>query len=381
MENQVSMKALRQLVVAAMLLFGAAVSYGDSLKVKITSRALLDATASSYGKEDVEGYYSLEDFRLGLHARYGRYEFMSDLEFGRGDFSVMVLLLNYHFKNSVLSFGNGYEPFSLDMLISTIDLRFNQMAPSVTAFTNSPRLGFTYHYYNDNWYLATGLYTHNDMNKLGKDKKNAFISTSRAVWRKHDEDTGDLLHIGGAFSYRTKETNKDNPIGSISSFGVTSMFPESMYGATIDNMGSELKGQVEAVYASRKVLMQGEYFYDRMNRTGGKPAYNAHGGYIQGSYLIKGERFNYDSMYGVPGRPSSEKAIELVARFNYTDLNDDKSSIFGGEGKDLSVGVNFYLNKYVGVKFNGSYVWVGEGCNSFYDKDFFLAQARVQYVF
>lgn len=156
MENQVSMKALRQLVVAAMLLFGAAVSYGDSLKVKITSRALLDATASSYGKEDVEGYYSLEDFRLGLHARYGRYEFMSDLEFGRGDFSVMVLLLNYHFKNSVLSFGNGYEPFSLDMLISTIDLRFNQMAPSVTAFTNSPRLGFTYHYYNDNWYLATG---------------------------------------------------------------------------------------------------------------------------------------------------------------------------------------------------------------------------------
>ena len=118
-----------------------------------------------------------------------------------------------------------------------------------------------------------------------------------------------------------------------------------------------------------------------MNRTGGKPAYNAHGGYIQGSYLIKGERFNYDSMYGVPGRPSSEKAIELVARFNYTDLNDDKSGIFGGEGKDLSVGVNFYLNKYVGVKFNGSYVWVGEGCNSFYDKDFFLAQARVQYVF
>jgi len=160
------------------------------------------------------------------------------------------------------------------------------------------------------------------------------------VWRKHDEDTGDLLHIGGAFSYRTKETNKDNPIGSISSFGVTSMFPESMYGATIDNMGSELKGQVEAVYASRKVLMQGEYFYDRMNRTGGKPAYNAHGGYIQGSYLIKGERFNYDSMYGVPGRPSSEKAIELVARFNYTDLNDDKSGIFGGEGKDLSISTN-----------------------------------------
>ena len=48
---------------------------------------------------------------------------------------------------------------------------------------------------------------------------------------------------------------------------------------------------------------------------------------------------------------------------------------------DMVKNPSFYLNKYVGVKFNGSYVWVGEGCNSFYDKDFFLAQARVQYVF
>ena len=175
--------------------------------------------------------------------------------------------------------------------------------------------------------------------------------------------------------------NKDNPSGSISSPGVTSLLPEPMYGAEFDGMGSELKGIVEALYTSRKVLLQGEYFYDRMNRTGGRPAYNAHGGYVQGSYLLKGNGFYYDAMYGIPGRPLSDRAVELVARFNYTDLNDNKSGIYGGEGKDLSLGVNFYLNKYVGLKLNGSYVWVGDGCNSFYDKDFFLAQARIQYIF
>ena len=375
------MKALRLLVFAAMLAYGAGVSHADSLKVKFTARALIDATATGYGKEDVQGYYHLEDCRAGFFANYGNYEMIADLEMAGKKFEMKVLLLNYHFKNGVLSFGNGYEPFSMDMLISTTDMRFNQMAPSVTAFTNSPRLGITYHYYDDHWYLATGLYTHNDMNRLRDEKKNALVSTTRAVWRKRNEAAGKLLHVGGGFSYRTKEVNKDNPSGSISSPGVTSLLPEPMYGAEFDGMGSELKGIVEALYTSRKVLLQGEYFYDRMNRTGGRPAYNAHGGYVQGSYLLKGNGFYYDAMYGIPGRPLSDRAVELVARFNYTDLNDNKSGIYGGEGKDFSLGVNFYLNKYVGLKLNGSYVWVGAGCNSFYDKDFFLAQARIQYIF
>ena len=165
------------------------------------------------------------------------------------------------------------------------------------------------------------------------------------------------------------------------SAGVTSMFPEELLGAEIEGMGSQLKALAEVLYTSRKVLLQGEYFYDRINRTGGRQAYNAHGGYLQGSCLIVGEGFDYDAMYGIPGRPLSDRAVELTVRFNYTDLNDGKSGICGGEEKDLSLGVNFYLNKYVGLKFNASYVWVGAGCNSFYDKDFFLAQARIQYIF
>ena len=38
----------------------------ESLKVKFRSRALLDATLSGYGKESTQGYYRLEDFRVGL---------------------------------------------------------------------------------------------------------------------------------------------------------------------------------------------------------------------------------------------------------------------------------------------------------------------------
>lgn len=353
----------------------------ESLKVKFRSRALLDATLSGYGKESTQGYYRLEDFRVGFKATYQKFELKTDIGLGGGKVAIKDLLLNYHFKNSVLSFGNGYEPFSMDMLISTADLRFHQAAASVLAFTNSRKLGATYHFYNNHWYLATGVYTHNDINKLDSEQKNAFVSTSRAVWRKMEKDHR-LFHIGGAFSFRTKEVNTDtSPTGSVSSAGVTSMFPASMLGAEIPNMGTEVKGLVEALYTAPRFMLQAEYFFDRMNRTTGGKAYRPHGGYIQGGFLLKGRGFEYDAMYGVPGRPVTPQAIELVARFNYTDLNDESAGIMGGEEKDLSVGVNFYLNRYLGVKLNGSYVWVGNHCNEFYQDNFFLAQLRLQYIF
>lgn len=368
--------------VASMALCGPSATAQEQLKIKFRSRALLDAMVSGYGTESAQGYYRVEDFRVGFKATYGRYELKADIGLGGGKVAIKDLLLNYHFKNSVLAVGNAYEPFSMDMLISTADMRFHQSATSVLAFADSRKLGATYHYYTPHWYLATGIYTHNDINKIGDGQRNAFVSTSRAVWRARDERRETLLHLGGAFSYRTKEANtSEPPTKTLSVAGVTSMFPTSMMEASISRMGSEVKGVIEALYTAPRFLMQSEYFLNRMNRTGGLQAYRAHGGYVQGSFLIKGRGFEYDSMYGIPGRPSTDKAIELTARVNYTDMDDDKAEVFGGKEADFSLGVNFYLNKYLGLKLNGSYVWTGSNCNEGYDDNLFVAQVRLQYIF
>lgn len=160
-----------------------------------------------------------------------------------------------------------------------------------------------------------------------------------------------------------------------------SMGPASLLEAEVPNMGTEVKGVVEALYTAPRWMVQAEYYFDRLNRTDGRKAYRPHGGYIQGGFLLKGRGFEYDAMYGIPSRPATPQAIELVARLNYTDMNDNRAGIYGGEETDLSLGVNWYINQYLGVKLNGSYVWVGEHCNAFYKKDFFLAQLRLQYIF
>lgn len=357
------------------------VQANEPLQIKFRSRALLDAAVSGYGKEKTQGYYRLEDFRVGFKATYGKFELKADVGIGGGKTTFKDVLLNYHFDHSVLSLGNGYEPFSMDMLISTADLRFHQSAASVLAFTDSRKLGVTYHFYTPCWYLAAGIYTHNDLNKIGDEQKNAFVSTARAVWRKQEKDHR-LLHFGGAISFRTREVNTpEPPTGEIGSEGVTSLFSEPLLETEFSNKGTEVKGVIEALYTTPRFMLQAEYYVDRFNRTGGQTAFCPHGGYIQGGFLIKGRGFGYDATYGVPGRPVSPQAIELVARFNRTDLNDNRADIRGGEEKDLSAGINFYLNQYLAIKLNGSYVWVGKHCNGLYQKNLFLAQARLQYIF
>ena len=83
-----------------------------------------------------------------------------------------------------------------------------------------------------------------------------------------------------------------------------------------------------AVYMDSRWMLQVEYYFDCLNRTGDNRAYHPHGGYIQGGFLLKGRGFACDAMYGIPGRPVSPQAIELVARLNYTDMNNGKAGIY-----------------------------------------------------
>lgn len=39
---------------------------GSPLRIKFRARALLDAAISGYGKENVQGYYRLDDLRVGF---------------------------------------------------------------------------------------------------------------------------------------------------------------------------------------------------------------------------------------------------------------------------------------------------------------------------
>lgn len=53
----------------------------------------------------------------------------------------------------------------------------------------------------------------------------------------------------------------------------------------------------------------------------------------------------------------------------------------GGEQKDISVGLNYYINKYIGVKLNYSYMIPGANIKEISNQNFSVVQGRFQFIF
>lgn len=360
---------------------------GEEKKIKVSfrSRGLFDATLSDYDSGKLKSHYRVEDFRVGFKATYDQFEVKADVGLGGGKVAIKDFMINYTFGNSTLTVGNAYEPFSMDMLISTYDMRFNQSASTVLAITNSRRMGVTYHRHTPALYFAIGAYSDNDINKLGSNElKQAYATTTRLVYRPVRK-AGKLVHVGGSLSLRSPDSEKKNTVSyrttAISSCGVTSMFGENLLSTEVTESKLQVKSLVEFLAYHRKFLFQTEYMRSDVRRHHALPTYSAQGAYLQMCYLLRGSTYGYDEAYAIPTRPVDEGSIELAFRLNHTDLNDTKSILYGGNHTDLSLGANYYVNPYLSVKLNGSYTLVGDHCNPYYKKDFFLMQARLQYLF
>ena len=300
-------------------------------KIKFRSRALLDGAVSALPGENAKAYFRVEDLRLGANITYDKISATADVGFSGGEIAVKDIIFNYSFKNFVISAGNAFEPFSLEMLMSSADMMFNYSASSAMAFGDSRKLGITGHFHNDNWYAATGVYTHNDINNFWNGgQKNSVISTSRLVWRTRFGQYG-LVHAGGAFSFRSADLSGDkNVTRTLSSAGVSAMLP-TMLSAGITNAAEEFKWAVEFLLHSSRFMVQAEYYFDRFNRTQGGQFFFSHGGYAQAGFLLIGKGYVYDDVFGIPCRPSSDRALELALRVDYTDLNDNAAAVSGGE--------------------------------------------------
>lgn len=261
-------------------------------------------------------------------------------------------------------------------------MRFHQSAASVLAFTDSRKTGVTYHYFRSGWYAAAGVYTNNDINRIGTDQQlNTGAVTCRLARRFLYPVSSGILHVGGAFSFIPSEVNTDNSVREVKSNGVTSMLGEPMLYVELDRVTTECKGVVEFLYTDSSFLVQSEYFVNRFGHLGGPEKSLFHGGYLQGSYLLKGKGgFEYDMEKAVPGRPVSSRSVELTARINYTDMSCGHHPV-GGRELDFSVGLNYYINRFFGIKWNFSYVLAGQLDSSFYRKNLFITQLRCQYIF
>ncbi len=290
-------------------------------------------------------------------------------------------------ENAYITY-NGFRPFAIDLgyldvpwtldeATSSNDIMFLERSSSqvvATAFGGGDaRSAFGLRWNDDRTWAGayvtgpTAGSTHTSSNS------DQIAILARAAYQILD-DKDYSLHVGldGADLLTPRNNSTNAHTLTLSDRPELRIDPTSFLSTgAINSNGGQVLG-FEAAGAYGNFFAQGEYFrywVDQFAPTGSTqptPTLGFDGGYVQASYSFGGRR-KYNpataSYTGViPEHPLTMStsgfgggwgALELAARYSYTNLNDDVTSglsqsttggVFGGEQNTYTVGANWYVN-------------------------------------
>jgi phosphate-selective porin OprO/OprP len=300
-------------------------------------------------------------------------EWMSEFDFSNSQFRItnVYLGLNHLPVFGEIRVGQFREPFSLEAQTSSNYITFmergeeNSLVPGrewgVAIFAPAPdRQGL----------LAIGAFR-SGSNTAGTDSSDqndiAYTVRGTRLFCYNDaEDRFRLVHVGGAYSFRTPPGDSvtfsfqkgilevgDSPLDPMLVSPVIPADQEHVFG-------------VELAVVRGPLSLQGEWIATYVHQIGGGPVFY-HGGYLYASWFLTGEHRGYDLKkgafdeihvhrpFGVSGDWRHRSihgigAFEFAVRYSYLDLDDPNAPPTaagtrpGGTVGQLTCGLNWYLN-------------------------------------
>lgn len=383
---------------------------------------------------------AITDARIRTSMSYKDWYFYADFGFGGGKFKQKNIFLQYTVEDkneNKHAFKVGYyndAAGSMARLTSSGSYHFISRAGSSYALGEGRELGVTYKFTNKHFTAYQGVFSEDAYNRV-EAGYNGFALSGRYIYRPIADDQQTLhiganvrfAHLGGGEEYNntlkktlTLEQTMETEVDDNSNF----------VHADLEWANNTFDAGAEALYHNQKVFARGEYFYKHVTKKrdsktlfdasnnnvdtwGTLDAWvaanplasnNFHGGYVEAGYMIFGKPYTYNYTEGVLNGLNG-RALEVVARFNYTGLNDinkgeyysagrnqyypngymedwpyKSTSVGGGAVRSWTAGVNYNVNKYVLFLVNYTYSRLSK---DFYphDKNFHEVQARVQFTF
>ncbi len=367
-------------------------------KFGIGGRIFIDAAGYFDDKTDLGSGSEIRDIRLLFKATvWKNWDAKINIGFDGGAVSLKDVFLQYNInKNSFFRAGNFLEPFGIEQTESSKTIKFMNVSSTAEAFRPGRNLGVSYDRWGKSYYWALGLFG-SDVNNTVSNQDEDFGITSRFVISPFH--TEKILHIGLSGTYRSVNTITENvenrDYGSIKNNGsvryrsraATHIEGRRFIDATVEDAKSQLKYGIELITADGPVSLQAEYIKTKVNvdMPGSYASYNfiekykANGYYAQLAWLIKGGNYKYKMKTARLIKPGPG-SLELLARYNRTNLNDEDSYIMGGEQKDFSLGCTWYVNHNVLMKLNFTNVDLDENALNG-EENFNMIQTRLQFSF
>jgi phosphate-selective porin OprO/OprP len=363
-------------------------------KFGMGGRVFMDAAGYFDDKTDLGSGSEIRDVRLLMTASlWGKWDAKINIGFDGGAVSLKDVFLQYNInKNSFFRAGHFLEPFGIEQTESSKTIKFMHVSSTVEAFRPGRNLGVSYDRWGNNYYWALGLFG-SDVNNTVSNQDEDFGMTSRLVVSPFHKEN--IMHFGLSGTYRSvnpittsvenRYYNTSTEKGSVRyrSRAATHIDGRRFIDATVDNAESQFKYGIEMIAASGSVSIQGEVIKAKVNYDSGSSYYSdeytTNGLYVQMGFLLKGGSYKYNMKSARLAKPSPG-SIELLARYNETDLNDDDTEIMGGKQKDISLGCTWYVNHNVLMKLNFTNVDLDENALNG-EENFNMIQTRLQFSF
>jgi phosphate-selective porin OprO/OprP len=317
--------------------------------------------------------------RLAVNARvtknwYGQL----DLDFSKGIPEIKDAYIRYSGLGFLeFQMGNFKEMFSMEQNNTSRYLAFMERPMVVSALAPERHLGLQVQA-NCTWLLAAAgvffqpledadMYDNVQKNNEDYGRGPGYSVTAKWVAMPFAEREDRGLHIALAGSYRTPTADvAPKNYGSMryNSRNVSFINRKKYLDTkTIQDVHHSLLMNAELAGYFKGFRFQGEYIrnFVRLNSpvesTGGSMSRLAFGGwYIHAGILLFGGRQNYDAHTGEfsqPVRGRSWGDMELMLRYDCLNLNS--GPVQGGEGGNVTAGLNYYVNN--NIKFVLNYVY------------------------
>lgn len=373
---------------AAALVMGfaaAANAQENKLVIKPSGRILMDAaflnsSNKAVDEQCVDGV-NVPDIRIGMKVSYGKWEGKADIGYARGSVSPKDIFIQYNFnKQNFLRGGYFVHQFGYQSATSS-SFKVSMEEPEThSAFGVGGRLVGLMYEHSDNKFMGTGsIYT--DAQSFKKQTNHTGYQGSgfltRLVYHPLIEK-GNLFHVGIGLNYELAAENRSN-------MEFKAPYPVRVaginaIGAKITDAKNDFKFSGELMAAKGHVGIEGQYIFMNVDRKGDAKSYNAWGAYGNLRFLLNNEYEYVKNDAGIA--TPAPKSWELVAAYNYTDMNDAKAGFHGGKLSDWALTMNYYINKYMIWRVSGHIVRAGESDYSGFNKNTFrVIETRLQFKF
>ena len=350
-------------------------SEDGNFTAKLKGRIHVDAALYDEEVTSLDDGTDLRRLRIGVLGTVMKdwiYSYNYDSESSVG-YRVKDAYIGYKgFQNIKIRVGNLQQPFSLEELTSSNKITFMERSLA-NVFAPSYTLGAVVNTWGKHWSFAAG-YFEDSLGDRHNDNDGGDSVAARVTYNPIDKKRF-KIHLGASVilrnlgsgqtvSYSMEPESRTADVSLLSTGRLSDVDDITTYG-------------LEAAVIKGPWLLQAEMMQAELDRTSKKdPTFD--GGYIQAGWIVTGERYRYSGKNGAftQIRPRSRYgAVELAVRYSTLDLEDE--TVTGGEENNLTLGINWHINRNLRVMAN--YIAADVSPNrSGVDEDVDIIQFRLQ---